>query len=80
MSPENMKCVLVLRGRKRVVVEWGQTEARNEIVPLQYFLEDFPRPTSQITETKTTLTPGRAIRKTCLQYSSADIISCALSH
>lgn len=55
MSPEDVKCVLALRGRKRAgVAEWGQTEARNEVVPLQRFLYDFQRPTSQITETKTT--------------------------
>lgn len=58
----------------------GQTEARNGIAPLQRFLNYFQRPTTQITETKTTLTSGRAIRRTCLQYSSADIISCVLSH
>lgn len=32
----------------------GQTEARNGVEPLQRFLNDFQRPTSQITETKTT--------------------------
>lgn len=43
----------------------GRKEVRNGAAPLQRFLNDFQRPTSQITETKTTLTPGRAIRKTC---------------
>lgn len=43
----------------------SQTEARNGVSPLQHFLNDFQRPNSQITETKTTLTPGMAIRKTC---------------
>lgn len=80
MSPEDLESVLLLRGRKRVVAERGQTEARNEVAPLQCFLNNFQRPTSQITEIKTTLTLGRAIRKTCVQYSSADIISCVLSH
>lgn len=63
MSTEDMECVRVLRGRKRVVVEGG-AEARNEVAPLQRFLNNFQRPTSQLTETKTTLTSGRAIRKT----------------
>lgn len=80
MSPEKKRCVLVLRGRKRVVADGRQTEARNEVAPLEHFLNDLQRPSFQITETETTLTPGRAIKKTCLQYSSADIISCVLSH
>ncbi len=76
MSPENMECVLVLRGRKRVVAGGVHTEARNGVATLQHFLNDFQRPTSQITETKTTLTPGMAVRKNCLQYSIVDIITC----
>jgi len=50
--------------------------AMNEVATLQRFLKDFQRPTSEGPKTKTTSTPGRAIRKTCLQYYSADIISC----
>lgn len=38
-----MKCVPLLRGRKKVVAEWGEIEARNEVVPLQRFLDDFQR-------------------------------------
>lgn len=45
-SPEDMESVLLLRGRKRVVAERGQTEARNEVAPLQCFLNNFQRPTS----------------------------------
>lgn len=70
MTPGDMECVLVLRGRKTVAAEGkrggglGQTEARNRVAPLQSFLNSFQRLTSQISETKTTLTAGMAIRMT----------------
>lgn len=61
-----MECVLVLRGRNSGSIGGGglrQTEAKNGVVALQRLLYTFQRPASQISETKTCLTPGRAITK-----------------
>lgn len=79
MSTEDKRCSCAT-WQETSVNRGGQTEARNRVAPFEHFLSNFQRQTSQITETKITLTPRRPIRKPLLQHSSEGVISHVLSH